>query len=264
MTSKLLFLLTATLLVVSCTPGAPPSSDLAPEQVTIDSQEMSVRFNGKVVQAARNKPDSPPFMNGAPQHLRFAVHNEQLSKFINYRERQLLVYPIEAYRELFRNAPAEQAKFDKEIRRLKWLIVNSSEGAISMIPVLPPVETIQLFCSQIHYLTFVGGTGVRFISRYTMEASTTTNENIFYTFQGLTSDGKYYIAAFYPITAKGLPETAATLATVNFLNGLASSDFTPDLARIDDMIKSLRLVKPVRSIEHAPVLKAGLVSINPD
>lgn len=264
MTSKLLFLLTATLLVVSCTPGSPPSSTLALEQVTIDSQEMAAQFSGKVVQAVRNKPDSPPFMNGAPEHLRFAVHNEHLSKFINYRERQLLVYPIDAYRELFRDAPGEQAKFDKEIRSLKRLIANSPEGATSMIPVLPPVETIQLFSSQIHYLTFEGGAGVRFITRYTMVASPTTNENIFYTFQGLTSDGRYYIAVFYPITAKSLPETAVTLATLNFLNGLASSDFTPDLARIDDMIKSLRLVKPLRSVEHTPAPKAGLVFMYPD
>jgi hypothetical protein len=183
-------------------------------------------------------------MNGAPKHLRFAFDNDRLSKFVHYRDRQLLLYPIDAYRELLRNAPMEQAKFDKEITALKKLIAKSSEGINNMIPVLPPVETIQLFCSQVRYLDFAGGAGVRFITRYTMAASPTTNENIFYTFQGLTSDGKYYISAFYPITAKGLPETAATLATLNYLNRLSSADFTPDLARMDDMIKSLQLVEP--------------------
>lgn len=246
MISKMLFLLTATLLVVSCALAAPPSSSLAPENVTIDSQVMAARFSGKIVQAAHNQPDSPPFMNGSPKHLRFAFDNDRLSRIVHYRDRQLLLYPIDAYRELFRNAPMERAKFDKEITALKKLIAKSSEGINSRIPVLPPVETIQLFCSQVRYLDFPGGAGVRFITRYTMEASPTTNENIFYTFQGVSSDGKYYISAFYPITAKGLPETAATLSTLNYLNRLSSADFTPDLARMDDMIKSLRLAETLR------------------
>ena len=260
MISKILFLLTATLLFVSCTPAAPPSSSLAPEHVTIDSPEIAARFSGKIVQAGRNKPHSPPFMNGEPEHLRFAFDNDRLSKFVHYRDRQLLLYPISAYRELFRNAPMERAKFDKEIKVLKKLIAKSSEAINSLIPVLPPVETIQLFCSQVRYLDFAGGAGLRFITRYTMAASPTTNENIFYTFQGLTSDGKYYISAFYPIAAKGLPETAATLATRNYLNRLSSADFTPDLDRMDDMIKSLRLEEPLQGIEHAPASKAELVS----
>jgi hypothetical protein len=244
--SKLLFLLTATLLVVSCAPASPPSSTLAPEDVTIDSQDIATRFSGKVVQAARNKPHSPPFMNGVPQHLRFAFDQDQLPGFVHYRERQLLIYPVNAYRELFRNASTEQGKFDKEMKILQKLITNGSVGTTGMIPVLPPVETMQFFCSQIRYLDFAGGAGVRFITRYTMKVSPTTNENMFYTFQGVTSDGKYYISAFYPVTAKGLPETAETLITINFLNRLASADFAPDLARMDDMIKSLRLVEQLR------------------
>jgi hypothetical protein len=62
----------------------------------------------------------------------------------------------------------------------------------------------------------------------------------------LTSDGRYYISVFYPITAKDLPETEVLLTTINFLNRLASADFTPDLAKMDDMLKSLRVVEPAQ------------------
>jgi len=185
-------------------------------------------------------------MNGEPEHLRFAFGNDRLSRIVRYRDRQLLLYPINAYRELFRKAPWEQAKFDKKIKLLKKLIASSPESVTEVIPVLPPVEDLQLFWSQIRYLDFAGGAGVRFVTRYSMEASPTTNEHIFYTFQGLTSDGRYYISAFYPISAKGLPETKVVEATVNFLNRLASADFTPDLDKMDDMVKSLRFVEPVR------------------
>jgi hypothetical protein len=110
---------------------------------------------------------------------------------------------------------------------------------------LPPVESIQLFCSQVRYLDFAGGAGVRFIARYSMEDNPTVTENIFYTFQGLTADSEYYISAFYPIAAKGLPEMAVTLATLNFLNRLTPADFTPSLEKMDDMIKSLQLAEPL-------------------
>jgi hypothetical protein len=246
LTSKRLILLAATLLFVACTPASPPSSILAPEHVMINLQDMAARFSGKVVLAVPNARHSPTFMNGTPEHLRFVFDNDQLSGFVRYRERQMLLYPITAYRELFQRAPMEQAKFDGKIKLLQQLIANSSESVTAAIPVLPPAETIQLFCSQIRYLDFADGAGVRFVTRYAMEASPTTNENIFYTFQGLTSDSRYYIAVFYPITAKGLPGTEVILTTTNFLNRLASADFTPDLAKLDDMLKSLRVVEPAR------------------
>jgi hypothetical protein len=246
LTSNRLILLAATVFFIACTPASPPSSILAPEHVTIDLQVMAARFSGKIVPAMPNQWKSSIFMNGAPEHLQFAFGNDHLSGAVRYRERQLLLYPINAYRELFGSTSREQDKFDKKIKLLQQLIANSSESFTEVIPVLPPIEGMQVFWSQIRYLVFAEGAGVRFVTRYAMEASPTTNENIFYTFQGLTTDGRYYIAVFYPITAKDLPETAVILTTTNFLNRLASAGFTPDLAKLDDMIKSLRVVEPVR------------------
>lgn len=245
LTSQPLILLTATSLFISCMTASPPSSILAPEHVTIDSQAIAARFSGQIVPVVRNKPHSSPFMNGEPEHLRFAFDNDKLSKVVHYRERQLLLYPINAYREVFRKTPWEQEKFDKKIRLLKLLIANNPKNFTDVIPVLPPVEAMQVFCSQIRYLDFAEGAGVRFVSSYAIEAGGTTNESIFYSFQGMTSDGRYYISVFYPITAKGLPKTDETLVTINFLKRLASADFTPDLAKMDDMIKSLRVGEPV-------------------
>lgn len=251
LTPQPVILLTATLLFISCMTASPPSSILAPEHVTIDSQAIAARFSGKIVPVVRNKPYSPPFMNGEPEHLRFAFDNDKLSRVVHYRERQLLLYPIDAYRELFRTTPWELAKFDKKIRLLKLLITNNSKNYTDVIPVFPPVEAMQIFCSQIRNLDFAEGAGVRFVSRYETGAGGTTNENIFYTFQGLTSDGRYYISVFYPITAKGLPETEVLLTTINFLNRLAPADFTPDLEKMDDMIESLRVGELVSESKRA-------------
>jgi hypothetical protein len=81
-----------------------------------------------------------------------------------------------------------------------------------------------------------------------------TNQNIFYTFQGLTQDGKYYIAAFFPITASGLSDelvqedwqaAQAHLAEdIRHLESLSSQDFEPDLEILDSIIESLVVESP--------------------
>jgi hypothetical protein len=194
-------------------------------------------------------------MNGTPEHLRFGFDQDPLSKAVLYREPQLLVYPLNAYRDLFRSAPSEQRKFDSNIRRLGMLILKRPEDVGGSIPVLPPIDSMQLFCSQVRYLDFTDGAGIRFIARYSMEDNPTVTENIFYTFQGFTSDGRYYISAFYPVAVKGIPATAVALATRNFLNQLASTEFTPDLDKMDDIIKSLRLAESPPWIDQVVLSK---------
>ena len=73
-------------------------------------------------------------------------------------------------------------------------------------------------------------------------------------FQGLTSDGKYNVAAFFPITHPSLPaddKNAETVigadfiayrdATVKALNDAADSSFSPEIATFDRMLQSLKV-----------------------
>jgi hypothetical protein len=79
------------------------------------------------------------------------------------------------------------------------------------------------------------------------------NQSLFYTFQGLTKDGRYYVVATFPISAEGLSDEPdiqdwnAFFAgyqdylkeTANQLNAYSSGKFTPDLELIDAAIQSL-------------------------
>lgn len=221
------------------TPG--PGMALSPDQVSVDLMNLANRIRGKVEAAERNNPDEPPFMNGNPEYLRFRFDNDRLESYVTYRERQLVIYPIDAYRAVFKGK--ERAEFDKQMNALKQLLIRQPVSPVEEITVFPPAEAAQVFHAQVKYLSFDGGKGVRFVSRYAQDVTPTTNDSIFYTFQGLSADGKYYIALFYPIDARGLPETDIVKRTVRFLERLQPADYDPDLTRLDDMVKSLKIGK---------------------
>jgi hypothetical protein len=83
------------------------------------------------------------------------------------------------------------------------------------------------------------------------------NDELIYTYQGLTSDGKYYVAAVLPVNHPSLPAdgqvtgneppaftddfTAYLASVVAALNPEAASSFTPDLTQLDAMMSSLEV-----------------------
>ena len=106
-----------------------------------------------------------------------------------------------------------------------------------------------------HYLDFQNGSGMGYLTQNTMGLSRINNQELFYTFQGLTADRAHYVFAFFPVSLASLPATAqlsdddlaslmadypAYLAdAVNLLEAQAPEAFTPNLAQIDRLIESL-------------------------
>ncbi len=126
------------------------------------------------------------------------------------------------------------------------------------IPVVPIFNAAQVFHTNTAYLSFQNGTGVRFVTYYAQDVSPIVNAGAFYTFQGLTLDGAYLVAAFLPIRHPGLAEDyndipggdydAFANNYLNYVAGIeemlnrsAPADFTPDLALLDALIQSLRV-----------------------
>jgi hypothetical protein len=96
---------------------------------------------------------------------------------------------------------------------------------------------------------------VRYVTAFSQDASPTTNQHLIYTFQGLTNDGQYYVAAFFSMKTAVLPDTVQVddwdafslnystyvAETKTTLNDLTSLDFTPDLTLLDAIVTSLRV-----------------------
>jgi len=124
------------------------------------------------------------------------------------------------------------------------------------LPFLPLYNSKQVMHAQVQYLDFKNGKGVRFLTQYDQGPLKINNVEMIYTFQGLTSDGKTYLAAVLPVSHPELPADAqvytqqagdmtefpAYLAkTVAWLDQQPAGNFTPDLAKLDALIQSIEV-----------------------
>jgi hypothetical protein len=122
------------------------------------------------------------------------------------------------------------------------------------LPFLPWVNLRQVFCAQPEVLAFSQGSGLRYLSYYAQGPVSALERQIFYTFQGLTDDGQFYISAIFPV-ATGIfpteppaapdPNYLSTLtAQVTQLNAQPADRFNPSLTVLDKLVGSIRIMKP--------------------
>lgn len=173
--------------------------DLTPEQVSCDARQIAQVFTGQVATAVEPRSGSPPFMNGEPEHLRFAFDNERPSREEIFGQRQLLIYPTTPYWELFRGV--ERMEFEKRLNTLQGLISSTPPITTEQIPVFPSIDAPQVAPALLRRLEFSGGSGIRCVCRYAHATPTIPSAVVVYVFQGLTNDGKYIVSFFHPDTA---------------------------------------------------------------
>lgn len=195
-----------------------------------------------------------------PQHLAFVFSDSYADAEPLLQRRQLnleampqlVVYPAAAYAALHPLAR-------RQIEQLQELLTAQPAVPGGAMPYLPLVNAAQVFHSQIAYLPFANGAGVRYVTAFSQDSSPVTNQHLIYTFQGLTDDGEYYVAAFFPVKTAVLPDAVMVedweAFNVNYatyvaetkaaLNGLTSLDFTPDLTLLDAVVASLSVAPDV-------------------
>lgn len=114
----------------------------------------------------------------------------------------------------------------------------------------------QQFVSNLKYLNFKNGQGVRWVTVYAIQdAVAVSNESLVYRFQGLTDNGECYLKASFRITHDQLPDVSMlpnelyTDMTGDLLNAYFEGfqmmldyypdGFSPSLEHFDAMIESL-------------------------
>ncbi len=126
------------------------------------------------------------------------------------------------------------------------------------LPFLPFFNAAQMFHAQYNDLAFTNGSGIRFITMYSQAFLPVNNNELFYTFQGLTTDGQYWVSAILPTTFPGLPENSdnppggdwAAFAnqfetyiadTTMQLNANDPNGYNPSLLTLDSMISTISI-----------------------
>jgi len=258
----------ATFTAVQPTPTGPPAVTVTPVQPTPQAaltatplQTGSERYSFGGVSLAKNPnlfsglsgqvvpadpmEDGDPYWGAAPEHILF--------EFSDYAHRPsfhkpvLRVYPVEEYRQL---SPAAAKILDSLQATLTQRPANPDS-----LPFLPVWNAGQVFHTQLKYLDFQNGSGVRYLTEYAQYVAPINNFDLFYTFQGLTQDGRHVVSLILPVGHGSLPANFDALSTQQmeaiaddpgYYPGMAASlaaqpddSFTPSLAELDALVSSL-------------------------
>jgi hypothetical protein len=196
----------------------------------------------------------------APQHLEFKLNDYNLPA--GYFSQILIdVFPAQDYANAYAGA-------NISLQRLQAFLSNPSTAVTKdSLPQVPYFNAASMFEAQVKRIQFKTGTGVRMITQYGQAVGPIANNGTFYHFEGLTSDGKYYIVAVLPIEAKflingndpnaqapadGIPFPGYTdtdsshydnyfKAVADKMNATPEDAFTPSLTVLDSLIQSLQV-----------------------
>ncbi len=200
---------------------------------------------------ANTDTNNSPWWEIAPAHLKFKLTGYQLQdKFL---EPTITVYPADEYAKLDTIAP-------KQIEKLKAILAGGPLTKEAM-PLVPFFNAGPAFASHMQVINFKNGRGVRMLTQYDQYPAPVNNHELFYHFQGLTNDGKYYIVAVLPVTASILAENdkpdaaippggvplpstgggdqAYYASVTKALDAMYEDSFNPSLFQLDALIQSI-------------------------
>lgn len=197
--------------------------------------------------------DDMPWWEIAPAYNKYLIQGYLLPD--TFHKPALYVYPVDEYIQVNEDVATL-------VDTLKTILNSPGQLLPENLPFLPTFNAGQVFHSNEQFLTFQNGTGVRFLTQFAQAPYPVNNHDLFYTFQGLTSDGAYYVSVILPIntaflSANGNPETPLPAEGVPFdwnnfenaaahfelvkqkLNATDPNAFTPSLTNLDALIQSV-------------------------
>lgn len=233
-----------------------PSETETPEEVfevTVEkAMEFSVNLNNlatgyqsEIIPAVPAS-ENPPYWMIMPDYTKITLEGYPISQ--HRLQPQIFIYPIEELVAVNEGA-------GKVVETLKTLLRDPQE--MKDMPFLPLMNEVQVMHTQIQYLEFKTGQGVRYLTEFGQGMVPLNNYELFYTFQGLTNDEKYYVAAIFPVNHPNMPADDKINGSepVEFyddfqtyvknvasaLNIKSDKSFTPELTQLEVLISSLEI-----------------------
>lgn len=190
-----------------------------------------------------------------PAHTKYFLQGYPLED--KFFDPQILIYPADGLTRLNEGAATQ-------IAALTALLNSPGTALPEDMPFIPIFNADQVFYAHAVRLQFQNGSGFRYLTQYGQAPAPINNQELFYTFQGLTSDGKYYVAAILPVNAPflvadadpeaALPEGGIPFDWTNFdamttyldaitikINTTDHNTFIPALPLLDTLIQSINV-----------------------
>lgn len=206
----------------------------------------------------------------APEHISFTFAGDYAAshKDAYFGAPEIVIYNIDEHKKAFALSSDTVKFLEEEYDGLKKALSSQPASYAGEVPspYALSMNGSQTFRTHITYLKFKNGKGIVHLTQYDFERNLINNQGLTYIFEGLTDDGKYYVAAHFPVSASFLAatydDTAPDGSSHNFFYGtdpeqnrrnyekylsditrrLAATpkkDFTPDLTRFDRLLSSL-------------------------
>ena len=193
-----------------------------------------------------------PWTKPVPAHIEISLTGYVLPK--TTQEARIIVYPAEEF-------AAANPEAATRIASLQQLLQKGAVEPGASLPFLPLVNALQPMQAGVKFLSFEGGQGVRYVTQLSQGPVPVNNRELFYTYQGLTADGRYYVVALLPVSQSSLPADDMSLPeaerealatnykqyvdkTVQALNTQGDDSFTPALSTLDGLVRSIQLSAP--------------------
>jgi hypothetical protein len=179
---------------VTQTPTAAPN--VACNELTLTLEpDLASNFTCQTIPEAAG-PDDPYFAIN-PQYTEVAFQGYTLPS--TFHTPHISVFPIQRYSELIPDV------INPRVAALQALIAGGALPAKGALPLLPIFNAAEEFHAAYKVIAFSGGSGIRYLTQYAQYSDPINSHDMFYSFQGLTADGKYWIAAILPISNSMLP-----------------------------------------------------------
>lgn len=196
-----------------------------------------------------------------PRFMVYTLQGYSLAK--RTADAQLFVYRVKEIEDQDEHSAANIANLRQLLQRKPALGAYPSTGVDEppyYVPWLRPINATPMMHAGVEYLDFQNGAGIRYLTQYAQALSVVNNEEICYTFQGLTQDGEYYIAARLPVYhpdllagANDAPDGDTSVwedvdknvqymqKMAPMLDTAAPSSFTPNLTTLDALMGSISI-----------------------
>jgi len=230
-----------------------------PGELTLDYAAVAQSIDLQTIPAQPSNPGDPYWV-GAPEYRLLSLQGYSVTNGEGLP--QVFIYPVAE----MASANPNMAEVAADLQTL--LQTHMASQPLPMLPL--PVSEKQIIDARVQRLDFQNGLGVRYLTQTGNGIVPVNNAELNYTFQGLTNDGQYYVAALLPVTHPQLPaghELGAQLAaeiekdpgyyanylstTITMLEQQPAASFTPNLDSLDAMLRSL-LVPPSASATPTP------------
>lgn len=213
-------------------------------------------------------PDDAPYFQMFPSHVRAVLNLPGQRWRAQYAAdvppASVAVYPVSGWLSLYR-APGAAQEVGQRIGALRALSAGTlrSGDMKGALPFLPLRNAVQVTAGAVRRVETPALRGIRYLTVYSQEGGVPfPREAIFYTFQGLSRDGRFYISVQVPYAPASLPNRDELDRTRSYVvaqysgpvDGAAqdayradltlklnAEDNAPDVRNLDALVRSIRL-----------------------